>query len=310
MKKLCSKLFLFSLPFLIFVTVVVLVDPFNLFNVSRLIEPEYKLKTSAKLHYALWKLIEFRRAPAENILLGDSRTNALDVSRIESVSGEKYYNFAYGGGTVPEIVDTFWYAVQIKKPRKVFIGINFNQYNQFVSRNTFSEAKSISDNFLFYFINRSVIKSVRHNLYSQFIDNSFAIGKPPMTKDEFWLHQLKFVTPAFYRPYKYPGNFYQDLKKIATYCKQNNIMLTFIIFPTHVDLQRAVNDFNLSEYDLQFRKDLKSLGTVVDFDYPNSITTLKNNFEDPYHYNKDIGNEIIDVIWNINTCNDSICKRY
>jgi hypothetical protein len=63
----------------------------------------------------------------------------------------------------------------------------------------------------------------------------------------------------------------------------NDIKLTFIISPTHIEVQDKVKEFKLEkEYD-RFRNDIKSFGDLYDFNWPNVITENKANFLDPLH---------------------------
>lgn len=79
----------------------------------------------------------------------------------------------------------------------------------------------------------------------------------------------------------------------------------FIIFPTHVELQRRVYDFGLEGYYRQFKDDLSALAPTFDFDYPNAITEDRANFRDPYHFTDPIGQKIVHQVW----CPASILQR-
>lgn len=295
MKTLFLKVMLFLAPVGLAAGLVVSIDPYNLFGISSMINESVKMNTSRRLNYCLWKCVEFRKKPVDKILLGDSRMYNLDVQDINSQTGDIYYNFAYGGGTIPEIVDTFWYAARITKLKKVYIGLNFNLYNAKNNMNRFGDVDKILKNPIMYFIDHNVIMSCYYNIYGQYVDGSFLVGQPVGDKDSFWAHQLNATTKNFYSHYVYPSNYNANLKKIAEYCKHNNIELFFVIFPTHIELQDKIDEYGLRTEENTFKMDISKFGTVYDFDFKNKYTAMKTNFSDPYHYSN--SQQIIDEVW-------------
>lgn len=284
MHKLLKKLTLFSLPLLGYCAVIAAIDPFNYFNWSNLVSYQTKLKTSFPNNYFLWKCAEFRTSPCPQILLGDSRTASLNAGMIEKVSGEKYYNFAFGGATPSEIVDTFWYATKFVKLKKVFIGMNFDSYNNFNSMNRFPETDAIMKNMLLYLVNKDAVKSSFYNVLTQFAGREVALSnRPHMTQEQFWIEGLEFARISINKKYAYPGRLNGKLKEIKRYCDANGTELAFIMLPTHTDVQERVARFGLNEQSQRFFDDLRSLGKIYNFDYPNTLTRDRDNFGDPYH---------------------------
>jgi hypothetical protein len=296
MKLFVQKVIILLTPFILFGLLMVLIDPYNYFNVSKIIDDQVKLETSYRLDNSLWKVIEYNRKPVPNILLGDSRIEGIDVNKIEEITGEKYYNFAYGGGTLPEVIDTFWYAAQKNKLKNVYIGINFNLYNFYISWNRFSPNSRLLKSPFLYVFNLTVINAFRYNIYRQYLNKIFKIGNPPFNKEEFWKYQIEVNSLLYYRKFKYADIYTGQLTKVVNYCQEKKINLTFIIPPTHIDLQNQITTFNLAVENRKFIRDLKTLGTIFDFDYPNDFTKNKDNFLDPYHCLKEI-NPIIPVVW-------------
>jgi hypothetical protein len=296
MNKLIKKIIIFILPIIAYCFLVILIDPFNYFSLFNDISNKVKLKIAYPNNELLWKCAEFKNVPCNNILLGDSRTDAIDVSKIEKLAVEKYYNFAYGGATPSEIVDTFWYAARLAKLNKVYIGINFDAYNKFNCMNRFPEMESIMRNPLLYLVNTSVLRSECYIIKSLLTGRSIVLSnKPTVSRDQFWQDQLEHSRNAINGKYLHPDNLYDNLKKIKTFCQDNKIELTFIVLPTHLDMQERITRFNLTLEHNRFYGDLHGLGKTFNFDYPNNLTQNKNNYEDPYHLkNTDI---IINDVW-------------
>jgi hypothetical protein len=81
-----------------------------------IIPTDTKLQTSARLNEVLLKMIDFSHHPGPDILLGDSRMNNLDVTAVRRLSKRNYYNLAYGGAALDEVIDSFWFAATTSAP--------------------------------------------------------------------------------------------------------------------------------------------------------------------------------------------------
>ena len=274
----------FVTPFLCYFLMILLVDPFNYFRYSTVISQEAKRLTAGKFHYALWKSIEYKRSPSEYVLFGDSRMGSLDKILISRLSGDQYFNFSFGGGTVSEMVDAFWFSTELADLKSVYLGIGFINFNSFQNMNRFEESNSILDNKLLYLVNKTVLKSAIYSVYVEKTQQKPDVERPSMDKAQFWDSQLHDVTTAFLRNYRYPQEYLTKLQEIATYCSQNDIKLTFIIPPVHTDLLNRFAEFGLEDEQIRFGFDLRKIAPVIDFAFPNSFTQDRANFGDPYHY--------------------------
>jgi hypothetical protein len=289
MKSFLKKNILFSIPLILYFLSVIYVDPYNIIREehnSKLIE--LKSKISYKLNYTLYKLPLYKRKPTDIVILGDSRANQLKPSTFERLLNINTTNLAYGAGTLSEVIQTFNYIKDIHSLKQVYIGINFNMYNNFPKRNRVIGALKKMESNQSYLVSKVCLKST-FLMFTSFITNKeIKLGMPLETKSEFWEWQLKTNLPNFYSNYEYPSIYYEGLKEISNYCKENNIKLIFFIPPTHVEQQQSVINFDLAEEEVRFRDDIKKLGTLYDFDYPNEITKNKTNFSDPLHPNDSI----------------------
>jgi hypothetical protein len=274
--------------------VVLFIDPFNLLNNNIFVNKDFKKTVSPHLNERLWKSIEYKQNPIDKILLGDSRTRNMDTDYINKVSGEVYYNFGFGGGTLPEIIDTFWFADKCIKLKKVYIGLNFNIFNATYNRNIFKDSIEIVNNYGAYLNDRNVAKALSVIIYNSIFPNPKNIDKPTETKVEFWASSLR--TQDFqYSQYVYPVDYINELKKIVSYCANNNIKLTIITYPNHVDLQNKVKVHNLKKYFDNYFQTITSIATVYHFDYHNNFTSNADNFSDPYHFND--SHQVVDEVW-------------
>jgi hypothetical protein len=256
---------------------------------------ETKLSVSKKLNQRLWKVIQFKRAPESNILLGDSRVDIINTDRIMELTGEDYFNFAYPGGTLSEVFSSFWFATKQIQLKNVIIGCNFNLYNEYNNRDLVKPTlESVSETR--YILNGANSKALAVSLYHWITAKEVTIGTPDITVDAFWKEQIEGPAAKFYKLYKYPEKFHAELQKIADYCHENNIRLTLFIPPTHIDLQKKIEEYSLTEESERFKADLKAMANVIDYDYDTWLTRHKENFMDPFHLNNRLDTIIIGAL--------------
>jgi hypothetical protein len=205
-------------------------------------------------------------------------------------------NLAYGAGAISEIMDTFWYVTKIHKVKEVYIGLNFNLFNEFNYSGKAAEAIQLLESPERYLFSKYCYKSLYHIIKAKLTGQATEFGKPKVSKEEFWQFQLDSTAVLFYNKYKYPDNYENDLKEISSYCRENGMRLVFFIPPTHTDLQYRVKDFGLEKEEQAFKTFLTSLGNMYDFDYPNEMTKSYDNFQDPFHFNDSISRVVIESI--------------
>lgn len=297
MKKLIIKSIIFLIPFLLLISSIVVIDPFNYFHIFKLTDDTVKKQLSSQINYALWKVIDFKDKPAPNIILGDSRMNKIRSEVVKELTGDDYFNFCYGGGTLQEIINTFWYADSLTDLKSVYIGLSLVLYNMSNMRDRVRDAIDTTEKPLLYLVNRDVIKASFRLLKTVFEKDFDDIETPNMDRDEFWAYQLGIPTTRYFANYIYPDQIYQKLRELVNYCNNKNIKVIFIIPPTHISLQEKIKEFYLIEAQKRFLKDIMALGTVYDFDYPNILTENRRNFADPYHLNKEMIHLITQEIW-------------
>ncbi len=287
MKKITKELLLFSIPFILYALAIIIIDPYNYLGVSSVISTSTK-KVAEQVQPHLFKLIDFTQSPKNNIALGDSRTNAL----FHSVELQNYYDLAYGGGSLNEAIKTFWYVTDKVELDTVLIGINFNLYNKYNTRFWVEETIERKKNFFSYAFNNYTYQSAFKILRVELFDEHSEIGKPEMTKEEFWDYQINVTAEKFYSQYLYPDNYFNELKKISEYCKAKGIHLMIWIPPTHIEFQDRISDFGLDSELAHFKIQLQQIAEVYDFDFDSELTKDRNNFKDPLHFTDEIGNQI------------------
>ena len=236
----------------------------------------------------MFKLIDFTRSPKRNIALGDSRTNSL----FNLTEFNNYYDLAFGGGSLNEVIQTFWYAADHTELDTVLIGISFNLYNKYNTRFWVEETIERKKNFFSYAFNKYTLESSFLIVKKLLLNEQSEIGIPQSTRDEFWNYQINETAEKFYSQFLYPDNYFRDLKRISEYCKKENIHLIIWIPPSHIDFQNRINDFGLTKAQEEFKNQMRQIADVFDFDFSSELTRDKSNFKDPLHFTDEIGHQI------------------
>lgn len=296
MKYFIKKIFLFIIPFLIWGAMVYIIDPFNYFNKIHIISD--RAKTNAEnLNTLLFRTINFINSPSENILIGDSRTDALPLKLIENLTKNKYKKFNTNAAKLNEIFELFYFANNVNKINQVVIGINFNMFNKYSFENRVQNMKKVIKNPLIYIYNKDVAEACFYVIRSQLFNINLN-SIPSVSKEEFWKWTIDVKANHWYGKYEFPEKTYVDLIEFDNFTTKNNIELIFILVPHHIDFHQKLIDYGLTEQEIRFKKIMSSLNAkVYDYDYYNSITKNKNNFSDPIHFNDSIGDLIVNEIW-------------
>jgi hypothetical protein len=298
MKRFIKEIVFLGLPLVLWAFFVVLIDPFNYFDISSLISNKLKEVNAFEVNPLLYTVIDLHHNPTENILIGDSRTEALPLDEIEKYSGKEYKKLIIYSAKLNEIFDLIYLANKEKKLKHVVIGINFSLFNEFAYNDRVKNVQDIIGNPLKYIYNKNVAQVCYYLIKAVFTGKGID-SKPDMTKEEFWKYIIETRAYQWYGKYKFSEKLENDLLALDNFAKENNIKLTFIIIPHNKEFHNRLVEFGLSEEENKFKTIMKNLNAeVVDYDYDNAITENKNYFLDPVHYNDEVGHILVNEIWN------------
>ena len=300
LKKLIINCGLFSIPIVMWILTLFVVDPFNYFSDNKVIDEQTKLQSARKLNSLLYNTIAFKNNPTPNIIIGDSRIKRLPIKEIKNITGDEYFILHSNAAKLNEIIDLFWLCNDFTKLENVLLGVNFNLYNEYAYANRVQEVKEINTNPLLYIFNGSVLEITSKIIFNHITDLGFPNisrsimlkkamdGKSTLDKQAWWNFNINTVAKNQYSKYKYPKELKDRLEEVSIYCLKNNIKLTLLNVPHHKDYRKRIIDFQLEEEEAIFKNDIKKIGNVIDYDYENSITECKKCFTDPIHTNDSI----------------------
>ncbi len=290
MKSFIKSSLLFLFPFVLITIGLIYIDAYNLLRQEDNQEwKQLKYAISYKHNYPLYQLPQFEYNPSDIVILGDSRAKALNADVLGQVKNLSAINLAYGGGTIPEAIETFWYLSENHDLKSIYFGLSFNLTNKLNNKNRVGEAIEIKSSIVSYLTSKYCLKSSFKILQSLITNQTVQVGKPKGNKAEFWKYQLENTAAHYLKNYTFGTEYFDELKKIVAYCESENIELTFFIPPNHVDLQNRVNDYSLENEYQVFLASIKSLNAnFYDFNFANEMTENKDNYGDPFHYNDSI----------------------
>lgn len=120
MKKIIAKLALALFPLAVYLCVFVAFEPNNYFG----------LRSEGSLNSPISRIRAYQNAPQPNILLGDSRMAHFDMDLVEEVTNESWANLAYGGASLEESIDEFYYIYsQYPEIQRVVMSVSFYTLN-------------------------------------------------------------------------------------------------------------------------------------------------------------------------------------
>lgn len=243
-----------------------------------------KDRVSAILDYRLYKLLAFRANPQPIVIFGDSRCDAWKQADFEAAGVPNVFNFAFGGGTLFEAIDAFWFATGTGRVREAVFCVPFNLFSDGNASNLFDQARNLAETPSHYYMSTFVTKASLQNLYTALTGELWRDEAPAMDRAAFWKHQLgSEVTGVYYRAWRQPVDLLARLEEVRRYASEHDIVVRFAIPPTHVDLQAQAAAYGLDEEVEAYRCALAKLTDLVDFDFPSPLTREAANFKDPYH---------------------------
>ncbi len=277
------KLIVFSIPFVLYIFFILIIDPYNFFSTTGFIPQKIISNVAPEINVCLWNLIKYEKNQCKSVLLGDSRMALLITDSLKLKYQRNFYNLSYASASLNEMIYTFWYITKKVKIDTIMIGISLEKYNQTFVRDRVQGVISILKNPLLYFTNYNVPQASYICLKEYYSKKIINLHKPKETVDDFWKYQINVSGVKYYSSYKYSKYYHTELQKISSYCKKNNIKLTFVIFPVHTDLQDLISVYKLEMKNKVFIEEISQLGDVFDFSFQNEITKDKKYFNDPFH---------------------------
>ena len=108
--------------------------------------------------------------------------------------------------------------------------------------------------------------------------------------------QVERNGPADWRDFEMSELYWRMLEDMASSARENGKRLIFVIPPTVTDMQATIARHGLADLNLALRFELAKLAEVIDFDFPNSLTSDPENFSDAYHFGSNVARAMVEEL--------------
>ena len=304
-----TKILLLSLPVILYLVFILIIDPFNYFGLSGFIPYGNKNAVANIENPALFNLIEFNHHPSENITISDSRFAGKDINLIESQTGLRFSELYIFDGMIKDIISGFWFANSKVKLKNVYIAVNFNNFFVTQRNDLVKSSVTVINDPLLYFANLNVLKASFSCLKLTLNPAANYKQKTAEEKKYLWDNVLSVTEQRYYKNYSYPKEYLKYLREMKLYCDRNTINLYFIFPPTDIEMQNLIVKNNLPSQKETFVSDLSKIAVTYDLDFSNPLTNTRAMFFDPVHLNKDKLTELFIDIVNKKTLKDTSVLR-
>ena len=122
------------------------------------------------------KLKKYVQNPNGIVFLGDSKIDQLITNNLHSDPELKISNLAFGGSNIHEIEETFNFLIKYKNPERLYIGINFHNYNMAYSHNRMKRLSKYIENPLYYLISKDLFYSIINILNHYFLPKPITVN--------------------------------------------------------------------------------------------------------------------------------------
>lgn len=298
-RKLLLQVLLLALPFLLITGTVVVVDPYALFGVSTFVPHELKEKNlwhegrTMTFSNMEWKLIEFRQAPRENILFGDSRLAHFDDDHLARVSGRHYYNFGIPGGNYLSLKDLFSYADSMVQLKDVVVQTSFRGMAPGTDFDIYTEAALVASDKLMHVTNRRVLAATWLNLYSKYFPERVTYDQ---LAPDHW-QQVLAIDSGIAAEFELDTTKFALLRGIAARCREQGASLRFVEYPMHPDVQAIYARAGLASEREAYIHELERIAPVIDLDRPGLFPSDSTYWRDPLHLTEKGQRWVVDTVW-------------
>ncbi|MDO4567310.1 MAG: hypothetical protein Q4B42_08265, partial [Oscillospiraceae bacterium] len=297
LKRFFKNLALYALPFILALFVFFLFEPYDYFCLRG--DATYLSRPLSSI-----RAIMLERPT--RLIFGDSRMANLNTDYIEEICGEDYAMAAFGGSTLGEQLELFWFAAERCELEEVVFGVSFYMCRGEQDAGRIpavrEQAESLSK-FTFNFGNwlqaADAVRWKTKNLAASLLDRGDWLEYPEDPTDpeaEYTLTEARVGEVRedlyYYAVLIYGGiidytlepEVLEQLEELIDYCEAEGIKLTFVIPPMHESLfTLAVDKAGIEEERAKLLDFLKGRATVYDFEFINEYTQNEDNFYDGFH---------------------------
>ncbi|MBC8530267.1 hypothetical protein [Gehongia tenuis] len=277
MKKIVVKLLIFFMPVFLWISLFTSLDPYdywNFFNDYRGFEEG--------IVTPLPRMRKYLNSDTSTLLLGDSRTAYVWRQMKTLGVDDEYANLAFGGASLKESIDLFWFAAEKRKPERVIFQISFYTMNSAYALDRVPQVVDQAENVFQYYLNFDHNRLAFNNL-KQWVAPIKVEPEPELPRAERRAKELEYVSVPC-ADYSINEEMLNGLIEIAQYCNNEGIELYFITPPMHRDFwDQIVDRYELQDELDYYKAKLSQYAPIYDMEWRSDIIDSED-FTDGMHF--------------------------
>lgn len=287
MKKFIWKLTLASLPFIIYLTIFIIYEPYNYWGI--------KDSKSGRWATPLARVREFQRNPAENLILGDSRMNHFDFDYVEEIEGERFANLSTGGQALNLSRELYEWAKSQIAVRDVVIDASFYQIREGNDSPSAQAVFAIAEQPLAYITTRDYVVEA-FELFITDIEDFFARGNMEQTsessiaqndskyREDLVIYATDSILPCC-KKYSIGEEQMRDIIFIADDVRENGGEPLIICPP----VQESIWDYVIFPLELEdeletYKSELEEHSMIYDMEWISDFARNQDIYADGFHF--------------------------
>lgn len=297
MKRLLRWIILLAMPFALLMGGVAWIDPFNYFDAGSPVPLETRMTNcrhsgAVMPTYTLaWKMIEYRRRPVADIIIGDSRLTRFDASLVSSITGRELYNFGVPGGNTPSMFKTFWYADSLTELNTVYLQTGFRNWSAAQDYDIWEGPSWATESAVHYLTDRDVLGKAWLDARSH-----WGSVQPEGLAVDQW-EKVIANERGVLQAYRFSDRFAEELRKVKARCAERRIKLVIIDLPVHDAVHAMEEELGLTDELADYKALMRATATYIDLSGPSAITADRAQYIDALHTSKDLLDGVIRQIW-------------
>ena len=298
-----------------------IIDPYGIFNQFYLTKLN-DIKPKKDDNDRLFKAVDIINLRPTTVIIGSSRTKQGIRTDHAAFSGQQnVYNLALNGANIYELKRYLEHAIYNQQNLKtVMLGLDFFMFNRwsenqpgFVEYRLEKKQIAYQDiiNVLFSI---DALQSSQQTISQSIIENEeqsdnlrgFQIRKDADNGQTKWRFESSIeLSYEFYEKYDLSQQNLDYFREIVSLCQNNNIELLLFISPSHATQWESIAALGKWETFEQWKRELVKITSLWDFSDYNNITSepikdVMENYADSSHYRENVGNLILNRIYNQN----------
>ena len=290
MTKLLKKLALAMVPILIYFAIFIYFEPYNYFGIKN---NEYSGDS------AMYRVREFTKAPADVIILGDSKMAHFDMAQVEEYVGESVSQLSFGGASFNESMDLLEYALEENPDvHTVYFAASFYTLNESYYKDRMSSIETTATNPFAYMLNFNYNIEMLNEI-KWFVQGIKNVAEPHHKE---WKHSDYYEedgTPLPYRRnlmeyadtikgvcenYSYDTADVQRYIELAKMCQDKGVKLYTVMPPMDDSLKElVVEPLGIHNHILSFIDSVSPYTEVINFEYNETNVFSEDLFYDGFH---------------------------